>query len=451
MGSLARSERRIERADGRPPREVLSWTADEVSRVGAEIYTLIEDLFPLRRSLTGDGVRQTLDVIEQHIPLLRTEVPSGTAVFDWILPKEWNVRDAWIRDPNGRRIVDVDDSSLHVLGYSTAVHEQLELSDLREHLFSLPDQPELIPFRNSYYEERWGFCLPHDQLLGLAEGQYEVLIDSTLEDGFVTYAECVLPGASSDEVLITTNICHPALANDNLSGIGVATALARHLGERSLRYTYRFIFSPGTLGPLVWLWRNEARLPKVKAGLVLTCLGDTAGFKYKRSRSGASLIDRVAATALGSSGKEHAIRAFEPWGGDERQFCSPGFDLPVGVLTRSPPGTFPEYHTSADNLDFVKPEMLGESWELCLSIAHILETDSIFRSRTQQGEPQLGRRGLSTAAADRGIDQRALLWTLNLSDGRHSILDIAERSGQPYEALHTATELLVEAGVLEPV
>lgn len=437
--------------DGSPRREVLSWTAGEVSRTGAEIYTLIEDLFPLRRSLTGDGVRQTLDVIEQHIPLVRTEVPTGTTVFDWTLPKEWNVREAWIREPNGRRIVDIDNSSLHVLGYSTPVHEQLELSELREHLFSLPDQPELIPFRNSYYEESWGFCLPHDQLVGLAEGEYEVLIDSTLEDGFVTCAECVLPGLSSDEVLITTNICHPALANDNLSGIGVATALAKYLGDFPLRYTYRFIFSPGTLGPLIWLWRNEARLPKIKAGLVLTCLGDTTGFNYKRSRSAVSLIDRAAAIALSSSGEEHSIKSFEPWGGDERQLCSPGFDLPVGVLTRSPPGTFAEYHTSADDLDFVKPEMLGASWKLCLSIAHILETDSAYRSRMQKGEPQLGRRGLGTAAADRGIDHRALLWILNLSDGRHSILDIAERSGQPYEALLAATELLVEAGLLEPV
>ena len=328
-----------------------------MSDPGRKMVELMEKLYPLCRSLTGDGVRRTLDLIEEQIPLDRTEVPSGTQVYDWTLPREWNIRGAWLAGPNGERVVDFADSNLHVLGYSVAVRKLLPLAELREHLFSDPERPEVTPYRTSYHNENWGFCLPHRQLEALPDGEYEAVIDSTLEDGNVTYAECVLPGESEDEILLSTYICHPSLCNDNLSGIALLTELAKHLQAQTRRYSYRFLFSPATIGPLTWLSRNEHRLDRIKHGLVAACVGDPGPLTYKRSRRGDAEVDRAAEQIVRAAGGE--VRDFTPLGGDERQFCSPGFNLPVGVLTRSPqdefPGTTPPPTTSHSSTESTWP------------------------------------------------------------------------------------------------
>jgi aminopeptidase-like protein len=419
---------------------------------GREMYELMERLFPICRSLTGDGVRQTLDMIEEHIQLERTEVPSGTQVYDWTLPREWNVREAWLAGPDGERIVDFADSNLHVLGYSVPVHERLTLAELREHLFSDPERPDVIPYRTSYHNENWGFCLPHRQLEALPDGEYEAVIGSTLADGLVTYAECLLPGESEDEVLLSTYICHPSLCNDNLSGIVLLTALAAELRDRSRHYTYRFLFSPATIGPLTWLSRNEERLHRVKHGLVAACVGDPGPLTYKRSRRGNAAVDRAAGQVVRAAGGE--VRDFTPLGGDERQFCSPGFDLPVGVLTRTPQDEFPGYHSSADDLELVRPEHLADSFAAYTAVFDLLEAEeregnATYVNLNPKGEPQLGKRGLYRPVGGGSFTEGALLWVLNLSDGRHDLKAIAERSGLPFAEIREAADQLLAAGLLQ--
>ena len=414
---------------------------DGSADIGHAKLELIRELYPICRSITGDGVRATLARIEREIPLQVSEVPSGTRVLDWVVPDEWNIRGAHLDDPTGARIVDFQDSNLHVVSYSEPVDATLTLAELRPHLHSLPDRPSLIPYRTSYYERTWGFCLPHDRLNELPEGPYAVQIDSTLAPGHLTYGECVLPGRSTDEVLVSCHVCHPSLANDNLSGIAVAVALAQRLAARDRLLSYRFLFIPGTIGEITWLARNEAVIPRIRHGLVLTGVGDRAHLRYKRSRRGNAPVDRAFAHVLSNSGTEFEILPFEPYGYDERQYCSPGFDLPVGRLLRSPNGTYPEYHTSADDLEFVDPAALEGSLDTCSLAFDVLEQDDRYRNLSPKGEPQLGRRGLY-----RGLEGRetlpgyelALLWVLNLSDGEHSLLDIAERSGIPFRTLHRA-------------
>ena len=280
-------------------------------------------------------------------------MPTGTQVFDWTVPKEWNIADAYIKGPDGRRVVDFHDNNLHVVNYSAPVNARMALAELRPHLHSLPNQPDLIPYRTTYYAETWGFCLSHRQLESLPDGQYEVVVDSSLRDGALTYGECVLPGQVEDEVLISTHICHPSLANDNLSGVAVAVALAQILASAPRRYTYRFLFVPGTIGPIAWLARNQGKVSRIKHGLVLACVGDRGSINYKRSRQGSADIDRALECVLRSRATPFEVRDFSPYGYDERQYCSPGFDLPVGSFRRTPHGEYQEYHTSADNLDFV--------------------------------------------------------------------------------------------------
>lgn len=412
------------------------------------MFALCERLLPIRRSLTGDGVRETLAVLGELIPLERHEVPTGTPVLDWTVPREWSLRDAWIQGPDGRRVVELRESNLHVLGYSVPVHARMALAELREHLYSLPDRPDWIPYRTSYWKERWGFCLQHERLEALADGEYEVMIDATLQDGSLTYGELLLPGEREDEVLIHTHVCHPTLANDNLSGIAVATWLARRLGERPHRLSYRFVFLPGMVGALTWLARNEAQLPRIRHGLVLALLGRPGPFVYKRSRRGDAPVDRAAAHLLQGAGE---VRDFDPFGYDERQYCSPGFDLPVGRLTRAPHGEFPEYHTSADDLELIRPQCLAEALHTVESLFDVLEGDARYRNLSPKGEPQLGRRGLydslggGTGGREREV---ALLWVLSLSDGAHSLLDIAERSRLPFAAIRRAADALLEHELL---
>jgi aminopeptidase-like protein len=419
--------------------------------VGEAAYGLMARLFPLCRSLTGDGVRATFDLIEEEIPLVRTEIPSGARVFDWTVPDEWNVRDAYIATPDGTRVVDFRDSPLHVVSYSEPVRATMPLSELRERLHTLPDQPDVVPYRTSYYARTWGFCLTHEQLLALPDGDYEVVIDSTLEPGHLTFAEHVVEGSGDREVLVSTYVCHPSLANDNLSGIAVATMLAKQLRERSLRHTYRFVFAPGTIGPLSWLHENQEGLDRVDHGLALSCIGDAGGLTYKRSRRGDADVDLAMEVVLRDSGEPHRMLPWEPWGGDERQFCSPGFDLPVGTLTRTPHGEFAGYHTSADSLDRIVPASLADAVATCLELVDVLETNRRCTNLSPFGEPQLGKRGLyrsAGGAVETPEDERALLWVLNLSDGSASLLDIARRSGLAYAVVQRAAGRLEEAGLL---
>jgi aminopeptidase-like protein len=425
-------------------------------KIGGDLHHFASELYPICRSITGDGVRQTLARIADRIPLQVSEVPTGTEVFDWTIPKEWNIRDAYIAyigGASGRRIVDFHRSNLHVLNYSTPVRATLPLRELKEHLFTLPEHPEWIPYRTAYYKEAWGFCLAHNQMLALPDGDYEVCIDSTLTDGSLTYAECLVPGRSPDEVLISTHACHPSLANDNLSGLVVATALAEFLLGRDLRYSYRFLFAPGTIGAITWLALNREKVGRIRHGLVLTGIGDAGGFHYKKSRRGDAEIDRVAAQVLRHHGEPSEILEFSPYGYDERQYCSPGFNLPVGCLMRSVWGTFPEYHTSADNLDFIRPEQLGASFRLCAELFDVLEGNRRYKNLYPFCEPQLGKRGLyrSSGGEAIGAEINARLWVLNFSDGEHSLLDIADRSGLSFSTIRDAAEVLHSSGLLAAV
>ena len=421
--------------------------------VGRELHRFAAELYPICRSITGDGIRRTLAMIQERIPLQISEVPSGTPVFDWTVPQEWNIRDAYIKDSSGKRIVDFRQCNLHVLNYSTPVRATMPLRELRPHLFTLPDYPDWIPYRTSYYEANWGFCMANNQMLALRDDDYEVCIESTLENGHLTYGECYLPGHSTDEVLISCHACHPSLANDNLSGVTVATALAEFLSKRDLRYSYRFLFIPGTIGAITWLARNQDTVGRVRHGLVLTGIGDASGFHYKKSRRGNAEIDQVVSHVLLHSSPPAQILEFSPYGYDERQYCSPGFNLPVGCLMRSVWGTFPEYHTSADNLKFIRPDSLARSLRVCSAVVDSLEANRKYVNQNPYCEPQLGKRGLyrSTGGESIGTEINARLWVLNLSDGENSLLDIAERSGVPLALIADAAELLQQNGLLVAV
>jgi aminopeptidase-like protein len=422
-----------------------------------EMVQFIADLYPICRSITGDGVRETLRRVKERIPIQIHEVPSGTQVFDWTVPREWNIRDAWIKDPRGEKVVDFQRLNLHVLNYSVPVHAKLPLSELKPHLFTLPDQPDLVPYRTSYYKESWGFCLTHNQLLELEEGEYEVFIDSTLEDGSLTYGELFLPGETAEEILISCHVCHPSLCNDNLSGLAVCTFLAETLAARSIpprRLSYRFLFIPGTIGSITWLALNEEKTKNIVGGLVAANLGDPGCFHYKRSRYGFGDVDRAVLQVLEASGETYRAENFVPFGYDERQYNSPGFKLRVGSLTRTPYGRYPEYHTSADNLDLVKPESLAGSLRIYRAVIGALDGNRRYLNLNPKCEPQLGRRGLyRTIGGDESREggrqkELALLWVLNLSDGEHGLLDIAEQAEMPFEAIREAAEALLGAGLL---
>jgi aminopeptidase-like protein len=421
---------------------------------GTTMMALIEQLFPMCRSITGNGVGQTLALLQRYIPLVVNAVPSGTPVLDWTVPREWNIRDAYIAHQDGTRIVDFAASNLHIVQYSRPIDAVMSLAELRPHLHTLPDQPDWIPYRTSYYSENWGFCLAHRQLSRLTEGLYRVVIDSDLQPGHLSYGELLIPGESDETVLLSCHICHPSLANDNLSGIAVATMLARHIQRFRPRYSYRFLFIPGTIGSLTWLACNEDKVGCITHGLVLSCLGDAGGITYKQSRRGDAAIDHIVAHVLSHDEVPHRIRPFVPYGYDERQYCSPGFDLPVGCLMRTPNGEYPEYHSSADNLSLLRPQSLAHSLAVLRRVVAVIEGDRVYRSRNPKGEPQLGRRGLyATMGGQReaSYNQMALLWVLNLADGHHSLLDIAERAEVPFATIRAAADALLAADLLEPV
>jgi len=424
--------------------------AERGESLGGRMHTFLTELYPICRSITGDGLRATLLRIGAQIPLTLSEVPTGTPVLDWTVPNEWNIREAWIADRSGRRVVDFRRHSLHVVNYSAPMQARMPLAELRPHLHTLPEHPAWIPYRTSYYRETWGFCPTHEQLLALPDDEYDVHIDSTLAPGSLTYGECVLPGEHSDEILFSCHCCHPSLANDNLAGIAVAIAHAAWLADRPRRYTYRFLFIPGTIGSITWLARNGDAVRRIRGGLVLSCLGDAGVPHYKRSRRGDAVIDRAVGHVLRHAGP-HAIRDFDPYGYDERQYCSPGYDLAVGCFTRTPNGRYAEYHTSADDPQFVRAESLSDSLMLLQRVVEVLEDDLPYRNLSPFGEPQLGRRGLyrPTGGVDLPEREFSLLWVLNQSDGHHSLLEIAERSGLSFAAIVDAARALEAVGLLD--
>ena len=448
---------------------------EEQFSAGRSMHALATELFPICRSITGAGLRSTLRRIQQEVPITIHEVPSGTPVLDWTVPDEWNIREAWVANANGERVVDFARNNLHVVNYSTPIRARKSLGELRPHLHTLPERPDWIPYRTSYYKRQWGFCLPHRQLQQLEDGDYDVCIDSTLAPGSLSYGELLIRGELEDEFLISAHCCHPSLANDNLSGVVVAVALAQMLANpqlspltQPLRHSYRFLFVPGTIGAITWLARNENRVERIKAGLVLTCVGDRGAFTYKKSRRGDACIDLAMAQVLRESGVPHRIIDFFPYGYDERQYCSPGFNLPVGCLMRSQHGTFPEYHTSADDLRFISREALAESLETILKVIDAFERENDAPSREHRitshsgpaadgprflnlrpkGEPHLAKYNMGTML---GADMMPALWVLNLSDGLHSLADIAAKSSLPFDNLAHAADILCTHGLLKEV
>jgi len=426
----------------------------DLALAGKDMYALVKELYPICRSITGNGFRASLKEIANHIPIQTREVPTGTQVFDWTVPREWNIKDAYVKNSRGERVIDFKKLNLHVLNYSVPVQAAMTLSELRPHLFTIPEHPDRVPYRTSYYKEAWGFCLSHNQLQSLVDDRYEVSIDSSLEKGHLTYGEIVIHGRSDEEVLFSCHNCHPSLCNDNLSGVAIATFLAKLLSSLGLRYTYRFIFIPGTIGAITWLALNEPVVPRIKHGFVVAGGGDSGPFHYKRSRRGEAEVDRAAEVVLKHAGDSYKILPFSPYGYDERQYCSPGINLPVGVLSRTPHGQFPEYHTSADDLTFVKPENMARTLYQYLAILEVLEGNGVYLNQNQKCEPQLGKRGLYRSVGgvtSQPVNESALLWVLNLSDGTHSLLDIAEQGEMPFEIVLQAARRLEEANLLQPI
>ena len=424
----------------------------ETDVIGERMYELISDLYPICRSITGNGVRSTLERIRCHIPLTVHEVPSGTPVFDWVVPREWNIRDGYVITPKGEKIAEFKRHNLHVLNYSVPVHKKVTLEELKQHLFTLPEHPDWVPYRTSYYKQNWGFCISHNQLNSLPDGEYEVFIDATLEPGHLSYGELFIKGDTDEEVLLSCHVCHPSLCNDNLSGIALTTFLADYLSTQKLHYSYRFLFIPATIGSIAWLALNEEKTRYIKHGLVVTCVGDGGGFTYKKSRCGSAEIDRAVLHVLKHSREGFREVDFYPYGYDERQYCSPGFNLEVGSLSRSSHGQYPEYHTSADNLDLIQPRYLKESFDTYVEVIDLLENNRTCTNLNPKCEPQLGKRGLYThvgAPVGSRVKEMALLWTLNLSDGQHDLLAIAERSGEPFEEIRKAAEVLTDSGLLK--
>ena len=418
---------------------------------GHDIFALAERLFPLCRSLTGDGNRETLAIIGEHIPLTIHEVASGTPAFDWQVPREWNIRDAYLADASGARIVDFKQSNLHVVGYSTPIDTWLDLDDLQPHLHSLEDQPDAIPYITSYYAERWGFCLSHNQRQSLKPGKYHAVIDSELSDGHLTYAEYLIPGETEEEIFLATNICHPSLANNEISGPAVLTALAKWLASVPRRYSYRIAYVPETIGAIVYLNRNlEAMKSAMVAGYQVTCVGDDRSYSYLPSRTGDTLADRAALHVLENKHPDFIAYSFLDRGSDERQYCSVGADLPVASLMRSKHGAYPEYHTSLDDLSVISPAGLFGSFELYRDVIELMERNVHYRT-TVTCEPQLSRRGLYPTLSVKGqiAGFHAVFDFIAYADGSTDLIDIAAKLKRPAWELYEIIDQFCEAGLVE--
>ena len=415
--------------------------------------SLITRLFPICRSITGAGVRKTLRIIGNEIPLTIYEVSSGTDVFDWTIPDEWNIKDAYVKDEKGERVIDFRSSNIHVVGYSIPFEGKLPLDELKDHLHTLPDQPNLIPYVTSYYEKRWGFCLSHNEYVKLIDGLYEVKIDATLEPGSLTYADLVIDGESDKEVLISTYICHPSMANNELSGPVVATYLATHLIGLKNRpyYTYRFVFVPETIGAVTYISKHLEHLKKkVVAGYVVTCVGDPGSFSYLQTRQENTLVDRVTLHVLKYSGQKYKVYPFIDRRSDERQYNAPGVALPVGSLMRTKYASYPEYHTSSDDLNFVTPEALNGSMEMYKRCIQVLESNRIYNT-TVLCEPHLGKRGLYPTLSKKGSSTtvRMMKDLIAYSDGKNDLLWVADKVGCPIWRLSPLIKILVQSDILE--
>jgi aminopeptidase-like protein len=420
------------------------------------IEEYFDRLWPITRSLTGNGNRESLKILSEIIDLEITEVPCGTKCFDWNVPPEWNINEAWIKDSKRNIIIDFSDNNLHILGYSEPLQGKFSFEELKSHLYTLPDQPDLIPYLTSYYQRRWGFCLSHNQFIQLDKNDtYEVFIDSSLDDnGSMTIGEAVIKGKSDKEILFSTYICHPSLASNELSGPLVSAFIYNHLKkQKHLKYTYRFIFVPETIGSIYSLsvkgeyWKNN-----LTAGFVITCIGDDGKFTYKRSRIGNSLPDRAVETILNQTENEFNLVDFFPSGSDERQYCSPGFNLPVGSLMRTMYGKYPEYHTSGDNKDFISFDAMEKSVSKYLEVIELIEKNEKYINKMPFCEPQLGKRGLyPTLGSQKGTQDfvTAMMWILNLSDGENDLITISEKSKIAVKDLIPVVAKLIENGILE--
>jgi aminopeptidase-like protein len=426
----------------------------DFSALGMRMYALAERLFPICRSITGNGLRETLRILQQEIPLTLYEVSTGTPAFDWVVPREWNIQDAYIKNSSGEKIVDFQQNNLHVLNYSTPINTRMRLEELRPHLFTLPEMPDWIPHRTSYFNDNWGFCITHRLLETLPDDDYEVVIDSSLETGSLTYGEFTIPGESEEQILLFAHCCHPSLANDNLSGIAVVVELARILSTSSPRFTYRCVFAPAAIGCVTWLSQNQSELSKVKLGMVAALLGDSGQLHYKKTQAGDTLIDRASLHVLRHRNMPFRAIEFSPFGYDERQFASPGINLPVGRLTRTPNGAYPEYHTSADNMSLITPSAMADSLAAYCAIFALIENNYVYQSNFPYCEPQLGKRGLYRTTGGHGSPERrqmAILWVLNQTNGKHDLLDIAERADMPFETIASVAAELEAAEVIRKV
>ena len=453
---------------------------ENTSKIGNEMYNLIENLYPICRSITGNGTRETLQIISKIIPIQIHEVSSGTSVFDWTIPNEWNIKDAYIKSPTGEKIIDFKKSNLHILYYSLPINKKITLNELKEHIFTQPDRPKDIPYRTSYYSEKWGFCMSHEQFLKLEDGDYEIVIDSELKSGSLSYGEYYFKGNSDEEILLSCYICHPSLCNDSLSGVVTAVELAKFIEElkQKTNYSYRILFIPETIGSITWLSRNQEKIKNIKHGLVITCTGDKGKINYKKTRNGNSEIDKIVIDVLENSNEDFSVLDYFPFGSDERQYCYPGINLNMGCLTRTVFGDFPEYHTSADNLTYVSPLPLANTLKIYIRIIEKLEenytkfqlndstTKKIKKSLSDDPvfvnlvkcEPQLGKRNLYHDLGGpklkpfhgRGskdttkIKEKAMMWILTYSDGTNSLKDIEVKSNIDFETLIQISNLLCD-------
>ncbi|MBK8963051.1 MAG: DUF4910 domain-containing protein [Candidatus Competibacter sp.] len=417
---------------------------------GQFMHGLMAKLFPICRSITGDGVRETLKIIQDYIPLKTIEVPSGTKVFDWTVPLEWNIRDAYILNEEGEKIIDFKKNNLHVVGYSAPVNKIIFLEELQEYLYSLADQPEAIPYITSYYKNCWGFCLTHTQKAQLKTGRYHVVIDSDLKQGSLSYGELILPGSSNQEIFLSTYICHPSMANNELSGPVVTLMLAKWLLSQPRHFTYRIIFIPETIGAITYLSKNLHHMQQyIIAGFNVTCIGDERKYSFLPSRHGKTLADRVALNVLKFQCPGFIEYSFLERGSDERQYCSPGVDLPVVSVMRSKYGTYPEYHTSLDDLSLVTADGLQGGYLILKRCLEALEKNKIYRG-TCLGEPQLGKRGLYPVLGTKNLQRetRKILDFLAYADGTHDLIEISDTIHVPVWELYELVEKLVVSGLL---
>lgn len=420
---------------------------------GREMHRLATRLFPICRSLSGDGVRETLSILHEYIPLTIHEVPSGTKVFDWTVPPEWNIRDAYVADESGNRIIDFKKDNLHVVGYSTPIDATMSLSELESHLHSLPEQPDAIPYVTSYYKEAWGFCLSHNERTRLHEGMYHVVIDSTLERGHLTYGEILIRGESDREIFLSTYICHPSMANNELSGPSVAAHLARLIAQKPRRYTYRFVFVPETIGAITYLAKNlDILRERVIAGFNITCVGDDRAYSFLPSRYGSTLADKVTRRVLQKMHPEFIEWSFLDRGSDERQYCSPLVDLPVVSIMRSKYGAYPEYHTSLDDLTFVTPSGLQGAYDVYAACIDSLENGRRYVA-VVPCEPQLGKRGLykTEAKAITSRETKTIVDVLAYADGTNDIEDLSALIKVPVQEIAPVVDTLIEEGLLRAV